>query len=60
MAPVRTFKLSNPESHLNIILTKTANRVFRDAVHVTYEVLLFFRNIIRCHGRPIPVLSCTL
>jgi hypothetical protein len=60
MAPVRTFKLSNPESHLNIVLTKTANSVLSDAVHVTYQVFHFFRNVIRFHGTPIPVLSCTL
>jgi len=60
MAPMRTFKRSNPENHLNIILTKTANNVVSDAVHVTYQVILFFRNVIRFHGTPIPVLSCAL
>jgi len=60
MAPVRTFKNSNPKSHLNIILTKTANSVLSHFVHGTQQVFLFFRNITRFHGTPVPVLSRTL
>jgi len=47
MAPVRTFKRSNPESHLNTILTKTANSVLSDVTHVIWQAFHFFHTVSR-------------
>lgn len=36
---------------------KTANGAFRDAVRALYQDILYFQNVLRCHGTPINVIS---